>query len=82
MQILTVRQVEFCCLIIKQSVPTTCVPGVSFQNKLLVADRTFNYEDRQQAKHYCETMYLASKGSKLYLLLDEADRLTVWREES
>lgn len=81
MQILTARQVEYCHLIVNKSTQTLYKTGISFQDKLFVRDRVFACSDRQKARHYCETMYLANKGSKSYLLLEEAAKLTVWLED-
>ena len=80
MQILTARQVEYCHLIVNKSAQTLYMTGLSFQDKLFVRDRVFACCDRQIAIQYCETMYLANKGSKSYLLLEEGAKLTVWLE--
>ena len=81
MQILTVRQVKYCHLIINKSDKTVYVIGLSFQNKLFVRDRVFTYSNRQKAIQYCQTIYLANKGRKFYLLLKEAVGFTVWIED-
>ena len=81
MQILTVRQVKYCHLIINKSDKTVYVIGLSFQNKLFVRDRVFTYSNRQKAIQYCQSMYLANQGSKFYLLLEETTGFTVWIED-
>ena len=81
MQILTVPQVEYCHLIINKSTKTLYVNGLSFQNKLFVRDRVFADSNRQKAIQYCQTMYLANRGSKFYLLLKEAAGFIVWIED-
>ena len=81
MQILTNHQVEYCNLETKIAGNIECLPGVSFQDKLFIKKKFFAPEAKAQAIEYCKQKYLAAKGSKAYILIDDITGLTVWIED-
>lgn len=81
MQILTSKEVEYCYVTVDRLVKSLYLSGLYFQNKLYVKEQVFAYSEKQKAIHCCEAMYLANKGNKSCLLLEEASEFTVWIED-
>lgn len=80
MQILTHNQVSYCNVIREES-GELYLPGISFQNKLFIKSKFFTEEQRQKAIDYCKQEFLQSKGSKSYVLVEDATGFTVWMED-
>ena len=80
MKILDHKQVKYCNLVHRRQDINQCLPGLIFENKLFIKDKSFNVEQKKEAQDYGKEQFLNSKGQTQYLLLEDVTGFIIWKE--
>ncbi len=81
MKILDHKQVIYCNLVDHQHSWIKYLPGLIFQNKLFVKDKSFPLEQQKEAQTYGKEQFLEHNRKKQYLLLKDVTGFTIWKED-
>ncbi|MDJ0510936.1 MAG: pleckstrin/ G-protein interacting- domain protein [Crocosphaera sp.] len=80
MKILDHKQVRYCNLVKRQQETVEYLPGLIFNNKLFIKDKSFPIKEKKEAQDYGKMQFLENKGEKEYLLLEDITGFTIWTE--
>lgn len=81
MLMLSAEQVEYCQVVRPGKGQNAVLPGVRYQKKLFVKEQSYAKVQRQAVIQQARQAFLEHKAQVLYLLVEDAESLTVWYQD-
>ena len=81
MLILSADQVEYCSVVCQGAGEAHIQPGLLYQKKLFVKDKSYSKEQQQEAIQRARQAFLAQKAQVLYLVVEDPISATIWHQD-